>query len=186
MDPLWPFNTSCLRNENQSKQVQTWWIAAPRNKEHFNQSYGEKLGVRSHPETEAPLEVNLNFQRNPIKTVALKRETLAGHLLCDTASVQEKIRYFLTMAPGEIGPIWCGFYKSQHFLLCGGNVESALKQRLFVYQLSLFSSGHTAILLLRWQKRKDRTQLNRSTTGPALYKHQTPCSCLPLWKEKNL
>lgn len=86
-----------------------------------------------------PFEVNLNFQRNPIKTAALKRQTLAGHLLCNTASVQEKIGYFLTMTPGEIGPGCCGYYKSQRFLLCGGNVESALTRRLFVYLLGLFS-----------------------------------------------
>lgn len=128
-----------------------------------------------------PLEVNLNFQRNPIKMQALRRQTLAGHF-CVTLG---KRRYFLTTTLREIGPGCHGCYKSQHFLLCSGNVQSVLKQRLFVYLLSLFSWGHFAILLLRQQEGKDKpTAASTIKSQTAFYWDQTCCTASHCEKRK--
>lgn len=75
-----------------------------------------ECGCQATTRDRGTLEVILNFQRNPIKTAAAKRQTLARRLLCNTASVRG-----LSMTPGEIGPSWGGSYEKSAFAFvqCG-------------------------------------------------------------------
>lgn len=52
-----------------------------------------ETGCQATNRDSGPLQVNLNFQRNPIKMQALRRQTLAGHF-CVTLSAQGEKKVF--------------------------------------------------------------------------------------------
>lgn len=66
-------------------------------------------GVGLHPET--PSRLIWTFKGVHLKWQHRRDKHSAGHLLCNAATVQEKMRYFCTIIPGETGP-GC-YYKSQ-------------------------------------------------------------------------
>lgn len=179
--PLWPSNTFSS-TKNQSKASLDVINSNPQKHQVILISFtGRQVetGCQATNRDRGPLEVNLNFQRNPIKMQALRRQTLAGHRLCNTAS-RKKEGIFSPRRWGKWGRAAVAGIKSVETCSLRWNKDS----------LFISSACFPGVILpfFSWGSRKgkirpqEHLQLNCRLSST----ETKQLCCLLLWKEETV